>query len=176
MNKILSMSAGRSSERPVSSADVLLYRGRAGDGADCLATFDRDTLVMSRPVAGLSCRIRIGTRQYKAVAAVAREGRHVIHLMHSDPGLSIDLAEATSLEDAEDHCDRLAAFLDLPRLTLAGRSASGDTIMSGAAPVQRRNQPVRLGKHRRPRFLTRRRTGNVVAIRKVEGSELIART
>ena len=176
MNKIHSVSAGRSSERPVSSAEVLLYRGRAADGADCLATFDRHTLVMSRPVAGLSCRIRIGTNQFQAVAMIARDDRHVIHLMHRDPGLSIDLAEAASLADAEDHCDRLAAFLDLPRLTLAGRSASGETIMSGIASHQRRNEPVRLGKHRRPRFLTRRRTGSVVSFRKVEGSELIARS
>jgi len=176
MNKVLSVTAGRSTERPVYSPDVRLYRGRAGDGADCLVTFDCRTVVLSRPVAGLACRIRLGTNQFQAVAAIARQDRHVIQLMHSDPGLSIDLAEAGSLEDAEDHGERLAMFLNLPQVTLAGRSASGDTVMSGAASAKRRNQPARLGTQRRPRFLTRRKTGNIVSFRKFEGSELIART
>lgn len=176
MSKILSIQTGRSQERPVSFPDVLLYRGRAGDGADCLATFDRSTIVLSRPVAGLSCRIRLSTSQYRAVAAVAREDCHVIQLMHRDPGLSIDLAEASSLEAAEEYGERLAEFLDLPMLTLAGRGPSGDTIVAGPAPAPRRNQPARLGDHRRPRFLTRRKTGEVVSIRKVEGSEIIARS
>src|ERR671916_494949 len=106
MNKILSIQAGRSTGRPASFPEVLLYRGRAGDGADCLATFDKDTVVLSRPVAGLSCRIRLSTSQYQAVAAVAREDRHVVQLMHRDPGLSIDLVEAATLEAAEEHRDR----------------------------------------------------------------------
>lgn len=173
MNKILSITAGRSSGRPASFPEVLLYRGRAADGADCLATFDKETIVLSRPVAGLSCRIRLSTNQYQAVATIAREDRHVIHLMHRDPGLSVDLAEAASLEAAEDHRDRLAEFLDLPTLTLAGRSASGDTIVSAAAPARRRK--VHNGV-RRPRFLSRRKSGNVIAFGPIAGREIIARS
>ena len=171
MNKILSIQAGRSTGRPASFPEVLLYRGRAGDGADCLATFDKDTVVLSRPVAGLSCRIRLSTSQYQAVAAVAREDRHVVQLMHRDPGLSIDLVEAATLEAAEEHRDRLATFLDLPALTLAGRSASGDTVTSAAAPVRRKVH----NRAPRPRFLSRRKTGTVIAFGPIPGREIIAR-
>ena len=172
MNKILSIQAGRSSGRPASFPEVLIYRGRAGDGADCLATFDKNTIVLSRPVAGLSCRIRLSTNQYQAVAAVAREDGHVVQLMHRDPGLSVDLVEAATLEAAEEHCDRLSTFLDLPALTLSGRSASGDMAVSAAAPKRRKMH----NRASRPRFLSRRKTGQVIAFRQIAGSEIIARS
>ena len=173
MNKIHSDAAGRSSERPVFLPDVLLYRGRAGDGADCLATFDRQTIVLSRPVAGIACRLRLSVGQYQAVAMVERGDRQVVQLLHRDRGLSVDLAEADTLDAAEQYRDRLADFLDLPALTLAGRSASGDTIVSGAAPLQRRKAALR---PRRPRFLARRKGAAVVTIRKIDGREIIARS
>lgn len=173
MNKILSIPAGRFSKRPASFPEILLYRGRAGDGADCLATFDKATIVLSRPVAGLSCRIRLSTNQYQAVAAIAREDRHVVHLMHRDPGLSIDLADAATLEAAEEHRDRIAEFLNLPALTLAGRSASGDTVVSRAAPTRRRKVHNRFP---RPRFLSRRKAGTVIPFQPITGREIIARS
>ena len=75
---------------------------------------------MSRPLAGLACRIRVPVRQYQAVALLVREHCHVIRLMHRDLGLSLDVEEFESLATAEDYCDRLADFLDLPSVTAAG--------------------------------------------------------
>jgi hypothetical protein len=92
--------------------------------------------------------------------------------MHRDPGLSIDLVEAATLEAAEEHRDRLSIFLDLPALTLAGRSASNDTTVSAAAPTRRKVH----NRTSRPRFLSRRKTGQVIAFRQVTGSEIIARS
>ena len=124
---------------------------------------------MSRPVAGLACKIRIPVRQYQAVALLVRERHHVIRLMHRDADLSLDVEEFESFETAEEYRDRLAGFLDLPSVIAAGTPALEDAPSAAAA---RRSRTV---KARRPRFLTRRHSGNAVKINKVEGREIIAR-
>lgn len=162
--------AGRSTKRPASFPDVLLYRGKTAEGEDCLVTFDRQTIVLSRPVAGLACRIRLSVAQYDAVAVVISHEGLTIRLMHDDAGLSIDLAEMPDLEQAEEYRDRLAGFLDLPAVTMGGVRPSASpntTVLNGGR--------TGLMKRRRARFLTRRQTGNVVELRKFEGGELIAR-
>lgn len=128
---------------------------------------------MSRPVAGLACRIRVPVRQYDAVAVLMRdERRHVIRLMHRDAGLSIDVEEFATLETAEEYRDRLARFLDLPPMLMAGAPAS-DNRRAAADPQPRRGTSVR---RRRPRFLARRRSGARGSLAKIEGREIIART
>ena len=126
---------------------------------------------MSRPVAGLACKIRIPVRQYQAVALLVHEQRHVIRLMHRDADLSLDVEEFESFETAEEYRDRLAGFLDLPSVIAAGTPALEDALPT-ATPGARRNRTV---KARRPRFLTRRHSGDAVKINKVEGREIIAR-
>ena len=172
MDRVHTLMAGRSQERPAPFPEILLFRGRAGDGADCLVTFDRRTIVLSRPVAGLACKIRMSLRHYQAVAVVAADESHTVRLMHRDPGLCVDLISYSDFAEAEDHCDRLADFLQLPPVMLAGRAARAGERVAEAAPAPRRGNPART---RKPRFLARRRMGEVVAIRKIEGHELIAR-
>lgn len=125
--------------------------------------------MISRPLAGLACKIRLNLRQYQAVAVVATEGGNVIRLTHREPGLSIDIADMAAFDDAEDYRDRLAMFLDLPTLMLAGGGAAEGR---SAKPAVRR---TKTNSARRPRFLSRRKGGDVVSIRKIEGRELIAR-
>jgi hypothetical protein len=163
--------AGRSAERPASLPQVPFYSGRAEDGADCLATFDRNTVLLSRPVAGLACRIRIGVGQYEAVAIVPAGDRHAVRLVHRDRGLSVDLVEFADMEAAEDYRDRLAGYLDLPSLTLGGGSVWNEA-MTGALAAARSHRMVR---SRKPRFLARRQTGNVIPFPSVRGREIIAR-
>src|SRR5688500_309835 len=127
----------RSTGSTTAKADALLFRGRAAGGTFCLVTFDAATIVLSRPVGGLPCRIRLSPGQYDGVAVIERPDGHVIHLLHRDPGLSIDLVQLQSMEAADEYCDRIASILDLPPLSLAGRSASGDTIVSGASAPRR---------------------------------------
>ena len=129
--------------------------------------------MMSRPVAGLACRIRIPVRQYRAVAVLSCEAGHLVRLVHREAGLSIDLEEFHTLETAEECRDRLAAFLDLPPLTLAGSPRVGAKPDKGSLSSRRRNSAFRA---RRPRFLTRRRAGADMAIGKIEGREIIARS
>lgn len=126
---------------------------------------------MSRAVAGLACRIRVPVRQDQAVALLVREGSHVIRLMHRDAGLSLDLEEFDNFATAEEYRERLADFLDLPSVIASG-APSRDEPLSTAIPGTRRARAV---KARRPRFLTRRQSGGPVAIRKLDGREIIAR-
>ena len=167
-----SIEAGGSFERPASFPDVLLYRGRADDGEECLVTFDRRNLLMSRQVAGLTCRIRLRICQFQAIAMLERDGRHIIRLVHSQRGLSVDLTEMANLAAAEEFCERLAEFLDLPSLTLSGRIAF-ETEVEDVQPIRRRN---RVGRPHRPRFLARRQSANVLEFRRVAGREIIARS
>jgi hypothetical protein len=128
---------------------------------------------MSRPVAGLACRIRVPVRQYQAVALVMREKSHVIRLMHRDAALSLDVEEFESFATAEDYRDRLAGFLGLPPVIAAGTPSpdSEEEIVTGPALV-RRGRAIRV---RRPRFLARRAPGEKLARGKIEGREIIAR-
>jgi len=171
MDEVLHMTAGRSSERPACFPDVILYRGRAGDGADCLTTFDRKTVMLSRPVAGLACKIRLSTRQYQAVALIARGERHTISLLHPEKALSVELTAFDDLEAAEGYCDRLAAFLALPTVVMARGNATDE-----AASGRPTGSPRRKRRARRPRFLTRRKSGEPIDIRKLHGREIIARS
>ncbi len=128
--------------------------------------------MMSRPLAGLACRIRVPVRQYQAVAVLVRERRNIIRLVHRDDAMSIDVEEFATFETAEEYRDRLASFLDLPPLTLAGVPLPVEDAAPPPVPARRRNSSLR---SRRPRFLTRRRAGEVVSLRKLEGREIIAR-
>jgi hypothetical protein len=127
--------------------------------------------MMSRAVAGLACRIRIPVRQYQAVAVLSRDADHVIRLLHRDAALSVDVEEFDTFQTAEEYRDRLARFLNLPPLTLAG-APRVSAEAPGVPQSRRRSALLRM---RRPRFLMRRRTGRVMAVRRIEGRELIAR-
>jgi hypothetical protein len=127
---------------------------------------------MSRPVAGLACRIRVPVRQYQAVALLATGNSNVIRLMHRDVGLSLDVEAFDNFAAAEEYRDRLAGFLDLPPLVIAASPKAGRSDATDAA----RERRVRPGRTRRPRFLTRRHAGGEIAIRKIDGREIIARS
>jgi hypothetical protein len=126
---------------------------------------------MSRAIAGLACRIRVPVRQYQAVALLVGERSHTVRLMHRDVGLSLDVERFDSLATAEEYHDRLAGFLDLPVVIVAGQPSKERA--DRFAPQPRRTRTLRA---RRPRFLMRRRAGAPVSIRRIEGHEIIART
>ena len=100
-----------------------------------------------------------------------REDGIFLRLLHPQPGLSIDLTEMADLGVAEEYCERLAEFLDLPSLTFAGRAESDDETVD-APPAPRRNRAIR---QRRPRFLARRQTAKIVDFPRLGGREITAR-
>jgi hypothetical protein len=128
---------------------------------------------MSRPVAGLACRIRVPVRQFQAVALVVRENGNIIRLMHRDAGLSLDVEQFESFATAEEYRDRLAGFLGLPPVVAAGAPSRDDDDDVASSPARaRRGRAV---KGRRPRFLVRRSSGGKTACGKIDGREIIAR-
>lgn len=126
---------------------------------------------MSRPLAGIACRIRIPVRQYQAVALVIRDRKNIIRLMHREAGLSLDIEEFENFATAEEYRDRLAGFLDLPPVTAAGVPSNDDDV--AVAPSKARRAAAL--RSRRPRFLSRRRFGGLSVVSRVEGREIIAR-
>lgn len=132
--------------------------------------------MLSRPVAGLACKIRLSIRQYDAIAVVAEADRNTVRLFHRDPGLSVDIAEIETFAEAEACRDRFADMLGLPTLTMGrGARKANDAAQSGAEPARARraNRTVRA---RRARFLTRRASGAVSPIRRLQAQEIIARS
>lgn len=132
--------------------------------------------MLSRPVAGIACKIRLSIRNYQAVALVTEADRHTVRLFHRDPGLSVDIAQIETLAEAEDCRDHFADMLGLPPLTMGrGSPAKDDARRSDAdtAPARRANRAVRA---RRARFLTRRANGGVGPIRHLPAQEIIARS
>ena len=126
---------------------------------------------MSRPVAGLACRIRVPVRHYQAVALVVCDGSNLVRLMHRDAGLSLDIESFDSCATAEEFRDRLAGFLDLPPVIVAATPKSARRHDDEAL----RERRIRPGRTRRPRFLARRATGGAITLRRLEGREIIAR-
>lgn len=161
---VLPNGMGRSPERPVSFPATDHFRGRAADGADCVAAIGSRSVVLSRPVAGVSCRIRITPNQFEGVEMLAYEGRCVVRLVHRDPGLTIELTETPDPQSAAEQRDDLAALLDLPVL------GSGLRVSQPEA----RRVWGRLVK--RPRFLRRRSIGGPPGATPIAGREIIARS
>ena len=128
---------------------------------------------MSRPVAGLACRIRIPVRQYQAVALLVRDAEPC-HPPHAPRRRA--LARRRGIRQLRRPRRNTATgsptFLDLPPLTLAG--APRARAEAHARP-RKRAGATHVLRMRRPRFLTRRQTGDAIAIRKIEGREIIAR-
>lgn len=161
--------AGRSSERPVSISDQRRFRGRAGDGAECLAALDRRTVLLARPVGGLACRLRLSPRQFLGVALVSRDGGASVRLVHRDPALTVDLLTVPDEAEASEAQDHIAGLLALP--CLPDRAEPPSLIIVTREPSRRRTNVA--GK-RRPRFLHKRRTGGEPSASPIAGHEMIA--
>ncbi len=99
---------------------------------------------MSRPVAGLACRIRVPVRQYQAVALLVRGNSNVIRLMHRDVGLSLDVEAFDSFADGGGisrparRLPRSSAVIVIAASPKAGRADATDAA---------RERRVRLGAH-----------------------------
>ena len=87
--------------------------------------------------------------------------------------MSIDLVEFAELDAAEEYCDRLADFLDLPALTIAACIASSAKAEPKVSKLAERRATA---KGRRARFLVPSKMGDVIAFPKIEGSETVARS
>lgn len=162
---IIANTAGRPAERPARSAGHRRYRGKAGDGAECLAALSPKLVLFARIVGGMACRLRLTPAQFQGVALIRRGPVCAVRLVHGDAALTVDLTTTLDRDKAERECKRVAALLGLPIL-------GGALRLVEAEPQKRRGSGAG---RRRARFLKNRRSGHLRAVEPIGGEEMIAR-
>ena len=162
---------------PVSFAESLAGKP---PGAATSAVIDVDRVTVSRPLGDITLPIRAyrGIAARMAINASTGMVRVVLELNHRDPALTLTLA--TAEDPAELAADWLAwsRALRLPMLIIDhnGMASRPNEIVGGvkARPAKPRRMHSYFA-NRRPRFLSRRKTGWIREPQFVSGEEMIAR-
>ena len=155
------------------------------DGENATFTLHERGAVMRRqlPHSGLPVSMALPTRAFKGVTARAVEDEYgqitvTLELMHSDPQLCVPLLVAHNLDDVAADWRAWAAIYDLPMMLVeedgVARPLEESLGPVGRAPVQDRRKG-RESRRRRPRFLARRKIGDLGLRLVVDGREIIAR-
>jgi hypothetical protein len=129
----------------------------------------REAIAIRRSVQGVAMTIRVASIGYRGVAlriSGLEDGRfhYEVKLTHSDPDLSVALAEGHDQRAMETEWRRWVRFFRAP--ALVGRVHGRDVEVNiDATDLARRLPSARRGGRatagRRPRFLMRRKTGGV---------------
>ncbi len=149
------------------------------DGRRRIVRVDGDKVAIDRVVGGVFMRVTVPTSAYRGVALRVVDRRdagfaYEIRLIHTDPDLSVALAETSDDSDIQAEWRLWARALGLP--TLVERTEGGDEPdkqLLGRVAVKP-SAPRRRGKTilaRRPRFLARRKLGRPELCVKVEKRE-----
>ena len=165
---------------------TLPARGFPFPGEAAAATFvlERDRALVSPPSGGGPVRtMAVPLAAYRGVAvrmeAVGDNGDvcAFIELLHMEPALTLRLAQSDAPEDLAGDWQAWGRTLDLP-LLIVGQdgSVSAPLFDRGitVAPPKPRRRYSYFAK-RRPRFLTRRKTGRLELMERLTGREIIAR-
>lgn len=150
------MSIGLTTAAAGDTSAAVLHAGGAAPSVE----FGPERICIRRRLAGVEALVNVPTASYRGVAlrALGRAGPYEIALLHADPSLELVLARTA------DDTDLIALWRGYGRrlsLTLLVEDGDGRlrTVEAGAADrpfPRRRGAPLR---HRRPRFLARRKTG-----------------
>lgn len=170
---------------PFRLPQVVSYATR-DDSGEVTFTIDGRGVILRRTLSrsGLQATIALPATAFMGVAARAIEDAEgqvtvTLELMHNDPDLSVPLLVA---EDLDDVAADWRAWADAYRLPMLLVEADGvaraleETACGGVRTrrmVERRKG--RAVNARRPRFLARRRSGNLGLRLVVDGAEIIAR-
>ena len=152
---------------------------------DVVIKLDGRGAVMSRVLAnsGLPAIVALPANVFRGVAARAIEDAEglvtvTLELLHDDPLLSVPLLVADDLEDVAADWRAWTDAFDLPMLLIEAdgiartlEDSVGKAAKGRAVHDRRQGRPTR---GRRPRFLMRRRTGNLGVRLVVHGDEIIA--
>ena len=169
---------------PFRLPQIVSYASREDDG-DVAMTIDHRGVVIKRklPKSGLPFTIALPSRAFKGVAARALddgagEVTVTLELLHHDPMLSVPLLVADNLEDVAADWRAWSEKLALPMLMVEADGVARpleDTIGKVKAdPTQTKRR--RLGfANKRPRFLMRRKSGDLGVRMVIQGDEIIAR-
>ncbi|MFU0506489.1 DUF6101 family protein [Pseudaminobacter sp. NGMCC 1.201702] len=156
------------------------------DFGDATFTIDRRGAVIRRilPKSGLPATVLLPANAFLGVAARAIEDDRcnvtvTLELLHSDPMLSVPLLVADDLEDIAADWRTWADAYRLPMLLIEADGVARTLEDSlGAAIKSRPSHERRKGrgtKLRRPRFLVRRKSGDMGLRLVVGGEEIVAR-
>ncbi len=166
---------------------TLPVRGSAQDGgmADTAFILDRDRAIVQRQHwAGMPLTLTVPLTSYRGVAvrmeATGTVGRVrvFVELLHGDPTLTLPLIVGDEPEDVAADWQAWGRALKLPLLVI-GQDGSVSAPLSDLGgiisnpPRPRRRHSFFAG--RRPRFLTRRKTGHSRPTETLTGREIIAR-
>lgn len=155
------------------------------DLGDVTFTVDHRGATLRRVLesSGLPVSIALPARAFRGVAARALEHGDgtvtvTLELLHNDPMLSVPLLVAHDLDDVAADWRAWAEAYRLPMLLIeadgVARSLEDSLgLVKKGTPVERRKG--RASTQRRPRFLARRRTGDLGVRMVVDGDEIIAR-
>jgi hypothetical protein len=141
------------------------------DGRRRVVLLARDRVVIARSVAGVFMQIAMTPNAYRGVVlrlSALQDGsfHYEIRLAHRDPDLSVTLQEASDDSEIRAEWRLWARFLGLPALVereegcAEPESAHLGEIAVAQAQARRRGKTMM---SRRPRFLTRRKTGRLDA-------------
>jgi hypothetical protein len=171
--------AARPRGRPAFIELPLRLEATAADGAGCRVVVQQDEIIVERPLAGLTCAVRLPAAALEGVAAAFLPGGPAVRLVHREAALTIDLIHAAAPGIAIELRDCLARALRLPALFVdADGEVFGASRRLGriaAHPPQPR-RGGRMALKRRPRFLTRRAVGDEPGAAPIAGREIIARS
>lgn len=169
---------------PFRLPQVVSYATR-DDLGDVVFTIDHRGAVIRRVLAmsGLPATIALPACAFKGVAARAIEDGDgnvtvTLELMHNDPMLSVPLLVADDLDDVAADWRAWADAYRLPMLLVEADGVARKLEESlgelRTAPVKERRR-MRAVEQRRPRFLARRKQGDLGLRLVVDGEEIIAR-
>lgn len=169
---------------PFRLPQVVSYATRDEQG-DVTFVIDQRGAVIRRILArsGLPVTIVLPARAFRGVAARAIEDSEgnvtvTLELLHNDPQLSVPLLVADNLEDIAADWRTWADEYRLPMLLIEadGIARTLDESLGAVktAPVKERRKR-KASQPRRPRFLARRRAGDLGLRLVIGGEEIIAR-
>jgi hypothetical protein len=144
-------------------AEVLVQRDWRADGGVRRVRVTRSDILISRRFNGMDMMIAVPAPAYYGVALEVAEGRdgapcYRLTLAHRDRDLDVVLAETQDSGDAAADWKYWANWLGLPRLSAEdGKLAKVDAAKASPIAIPRRGASSL--RQRRPRFLTRRKTG-----------------
>ncbi|GLS32695.1 hypothetical protein SAMN04488498_120101 [Mesorhizobium albiziae] len=156
------------------------------DYGDVTFTIDQRGAVIKRllEMSGLPATVVLPAKAFRGVAARALEDEFgtvtvTLELLHNDPMLSVPLLVAHDLEDVAADWRAWADAYRLPMLLIEADGVARTLEESlGAAIKAARSTERRKGRvstQRRPRFLARRKTGDLGLRLVIDGEEIIAR-
>jgi hypothetical protein len=137
------------------------------DGGVRRIELHRERVVLHRAIKGMRMAINVSVRDFLGVALRSvDDDAQVLVLVHRDPALNIPLCESADREEMVSAWLKWSDIFALPQLM--------EDVPGAPAPRRRRRNAIRA---RRPKFLVRRRLGNLNNTATVhrEEREIIAR-